>query len=64
MGPRKKNKDNSKSKVSSQASTPRGDVPKNETVKLKREYSTEVPIEFATKVNFNEDESSFVTFLI
>ena len=64
MGTKKKIKGFPKSKESSRANSPKKVAPKTETAKLKREYSTEVPIEFATKVNFNEDESTFVTFLI
>ena len=70
MGSKKKK--TSSLKPSSTANTPRGSAPNTprtgggqaETAKLKKEYSTEVPIEFATKVNFNEDESSIVTFFI
>ena len=57
--------------MSSSANTPRTRSPNKQkagsnadTAKLKKEYSTEVPIEFATKVNFNEDESTLVTFFI
>ena len=68
MGPKKKIKGVPKSKessrVNSRANSPKKDAPKAATAKLKREYSTEVPIEFATKVNFNEDESTLVTFVI
>lgn len=35
-----------------------------ETSSLKREYSTAVPLEFASKVELNENESEFVTFFI
>ena len=42
-------------------------TPQSTTVKksvLKKEYSTQVPLEFASEVNLNEDESPWTTYII
>jgi len=75
---KKKNKsgktDTKKSEM--QASTPRVEKqqskvqsserqgPPSQQQKLKKEYSTQIPLEFASEVNLNENESDFTTYIV
>ena len=43
-------------------------MPEEKTIgkqaKVKKEYSTQIPLEFASNVELNENESDFATFVV